>query len=109
MNRMAASAFIGLFLALGVFAALTVSFIIIGKNVGSSASAEQFKIALRNIMLCNFFAVIVLLGISFFFTATSQPSERVYLLIMTSLNLFISLNALGIGAMAQSQITKTVR
>jgi hypothetical protein len=106
---MAASAFIGLFLALGVFAALTVSFIIIGKNVGSSASAEQFKIALRNIMLCNFFAVIVLLGISFFFTATSQPSERVYLLIMTSLNLFISLNALGIGAMAQSQITKTVR
>ena len=111
MNRMLGiiSLLIGLVLLAGVLAAIIVSFVIVGKNISGSPSAKEFKDAIWIILACNAAAVLVLFALSYYFTATSQPSERMYLLIMTSLNLYIALNALGIGAMSQSQITASVK
>ena len=110
MNRMVGivSLLIGLILLAGVLAAIIVSFVVVAKNISDSPNAKEFKDAMLKILACNAAAVLVLFVLSYYFTATSQPRERMYLLIMTSWNLYIALNALGIGAMSQSQITATM-
>ena len=111
MNRMGAivSLVAGVAVLGIVGAAVGISFTTIAKNIGTSASATEFKNAIRDVLLANTGAVLGLFFLSYYFTATSQPSERMYLLVMTSLNLYVALNALGIGAMSQSQVAATIQ
>jgi len=74
---------------------------VITKNIDSKDTTTNFTSVISQLVGINFAITLVLFFLSVWFTYNNQINERMYLLVMIAVSIFLGLNSLAITSLTQ--------